>query len=367
MGKEKIVFHINSLGKGGAEHVVSMLSGFFAGDGYEVLVITLWKAEEEYALSEGVRRINLGDMDGQTGRWKRAVDRLTSLRRVIQKEKPSVVISFCNKANFRSSFCMTGIKTPLLVSVRNDPETDYAPYKFSTRWMERKASGCVFQTPDAQRFFSPVLQRKSKVIWNPVDEKFLNAEKWNNNGYYIAAVGRISAQKNQMMLVKAFEYIQDKFKDIELRIYGEDCEEDVRRSLDCYISEHHLTDRVKFMGQSNHLEKELKNAALFVLSSDYEGMPNALAEAMTLGLPVIATDCPCGGCASLVENGVSGLLIPVGDERRLATAMEQILMDHELAMSMGRKATEIAEKISPKKVYLKWKDYVEQIINSKCY
>ena len=367
MGKGKIAFHINSLGKGGAEHVVSMLSGFFAEDGYEVLVITLWKAEQEYPLSGNVRRINLGDMEGQAGRWKRAVSRLTNLRRVIQRQQPSIVISFCNKANFRSAFSMLGIKIPLLVSVRNDPQKDYAPHRFSTRWMERKASGCVFQTMDARMFFSQVLQDKSKVIPNPLDEKFLGVEREISSSYFIATVGRISAQKNQLLLIKAFERICEKFQGLELRIYGETSEEEVRLSLDRYVEEHHLKDRVRFMGQCSYLERELKHAALFVLPSDYEGMPNALAEAMALGLPVIATDCPCGGCAALVENGVSGLLVPVGDEGGLAAAMVKLLSDRELSESMGRNAAQIREKISPQKVYGEWKLFVDEIINNNRY
>ncbi|MGN1181345.1 MAG: glycosyltransferase [Suilimivivens sp.] len=364
MNKKKIVFHINSLGKGGAEHVVSMLSGFFAVDGYEVVIITLWRAEEEYELPEGVSRINLGDRQERKGRWKRAVGRFTDLRKAILEENPDIVISFCNKANFRSAFSMAGMKTPLLISVRNDPEKDYAPYKLPVWWMERKASGCVFQTKEAQKFFRSGLQKKSRVIWNLIDEKYLKTEKKDNKGYFIAAVGRISSQKNHMLLLKAFHRIKDKFQDTELRIYGEDCEKDVREALDRFVTEQGLSDRVRFMGQSSHLEKDLQGAKLFVLPSDYEGMPNALAEAMVLGLPVIATDCPCGGCAMLIEDGVSGILVPVRDEEKMAQAMEKLLADRELAESMGRNAARISDKISPEKVYEEWKTYVESIINN---
>lgn len=365
MRKGKILFHINSLGKGGAEHVVNMLSGYFADDGFEVVIVTLWRAEEEYALHGGVFRINLGDnVKESKGRLMHAVSRFTDLRKAIQKEKPDIVISFCNKANFRSAFSMAGMRIPLLISVRNDPRIDYAPYKFPVWWMERKVSGCVFQTTEAQKFFCDRLQKKSRVIWNPVDEKYLDKKNKNNDSYFIATVGRISAQKNQMLLLKAFNRIQDKFKETELRIYGEDCERDVRTALDQFVNEHKLSNRVKFMGQSNHLEEELQEAVLFVLPSDYEGMPNALAEAMVLGLPVIATDCPCGGSAMLIENGVSGMLVPVGDEEKLAEAMEQVLGNKELAESMGKNAAGIIDKISPRKVYEEWKNYVEYIINN---
>lgn len=364
MKKRKILFHINSLGKGGAERVVSVLSGYLVLDGYEVVIVTLWRAKEEYKLSDKVVRINLGDKNPgkSTGRLKQAVSRFTDLRKVIQKETPDIVISFCNKANFRSAFAMTGMKIPLLVSVRNDPRIDYAPHKLASWWMEKKAAGCVFQTPDAQKFFKNGLEKKSRIIWNPVDEKYLTDESERSEGNFIAAVGRISFQKNHLLLLKAFDMIRDKFPQIELHIYGEDSEVGVREILNQFVKEHGLEDQVKFMGQCSELEKKLKKALLFVLPSDYEGMPNALIEAMVLGLPVISTDCPCGGSAMLIEDRISGILVPVGDEQRLAEAMERLLKDRESAKEMGENAKKIIEKVSPYQVYEEWKHYVEELV-----
>ena len=115
------------------------------------------------------------------------------------------------------------------------------------------------------------------------------------------------------------------------------------------------------MGQCGSLERELADAALCVLPSDYEGMPNALIEAMVLGLAVIATDCPCGGAAMLIEDGISGLLVPVGDEKGLAQAMERVLMDESLAETMAENAGKTADKVNPLTVYEEWKEYVEAL------
>ena len=366
MKRKKILFHINSLGKGGAERVVTVLSQYFCQDGYEVVIVTLWRAEEEYEPMEGVRRINLGDRaeHASAKRIRKAVMRFTDLRSVIRREAPDIVISFCNKANFRSAYSMIGMKIPLLTSVRNDPQVDYAPHRASTRRMEKKAAGCVFQTPDAKAFFAPEFQKKSRIIWNPISEKYLLAgqEPSVNGNEYIVTVGRISVQKNHMLLLRAFVRIKDKYPDLTVRIYGEDSDEGVRETLKQYIEEEIIADRVRFMGQSSHLEKEIRDAALFVLPSDYEGMPNALMEAMALGLPVIATDCPCGGARMLIEDGISGRLVPVGDEEGIAKAMEQLLDDRKLAVLMGKNAKQIAEKADPRRVYEEWKSYVEQII-----
>lgn len=375
MKKKKILFHVNSLGKGGAERVVSVLSRYFAEDGYEVVIVTLWRAGEEYELSKAVRRIDLGELAAgrRGGRRLLALRRFTDLKSVIRREQPGIVISFCVKANFRSAFAMLGMRTPLLVSVRNDPKTDYAPHAGATKWMEKKACGCVFQTEEARQFFSPAFQKKSRVIWNPIDEKYLLArregegQKVENDKRYgdersrVVTVGRISRQKNHMLLLRAFCRIRNQFPNTVLQIYGEKGESGVKEELESYIADKKLEERVLFMGQNSSLEKELRDAALFVLPSDYEGMPNALMEAMVLGLPVIATDCPCGGPAALIEDGVSGLLVPVGDEDRLAEAMARLLGERELAQTMAGNAGKVAEKVSPSRIYKEWKEYVETL------
>lgn len=380
MAGRKILFHINSMGKGGAERVVSVLSRMFAEDGYEVTVATLWYAEEEYELSPKVKRVHAGlsEADEKKGRLSRAVKRMTNFRTVIKREKPDIVISFCNKANFRSAYCMTGMKTPLLVSVRNDPQRDYAPYKRAVKQMEKKAAGCVFQTPDAQAFFSEAFQKKSRIIFNPLSEAYLNKaarlqeaeNKREQNGCFeawkresrIVTVGRITKQKNQMLLLEAFQKISEKYPDMQLQVYGEDGKDGVKEALEQFITGNGLQEKVHFMGQCSHTEEEIDRAALFVLSSDYEGMPNALIEAMALGLPAISTDCPCGGSRLLIEDGVSGMLVPVGDREALAKAMEEMLSDREKAEQMGKQAAQVVAKVSPEKIYKEWKAYVEELM-----
>ena len=310
MSSRKILFHINSLGKGGAERVVSLLADYFAKEGYQVKIITLWRAEEEYELSPAVTRINMEELQRKRrGRISRAVGRLWDFRMCIRREKPDLVISFCNKANFRCAYAMLGMKIPLLVSVRNDPKVDYKPYPFATRRMERKAKGCVFQTSEAKSFFASDLQRKSRLIMNPVNPKYLSEDnRWMDSPgkRYMITVGRLSEQKNQLLLLKAFCQIMIKFPDVHVKLYGTESNAGYQQKLIEYCRENHMEERVHFMGESDRLEKELQTAALFVLPSDYEGLPNALMEAMAMGLPVIATDCPCGGPAELIRDPYSG-------------------------------------------------------------
>jgi glycosyltransferase involved in cell wall biosynthesis len=367
----KILFHINSLGKGGAERVVSVLSDYFANDGYEVVIATLWQDKQEYPLPEKVRRIHVGLSKSQEtkGRLYKNLARFTNLRNAIKNEKPDIVISFCASANFRCALSMAGMDIPLLVSVRNDPKRDYIPYKRKTDMMMKKASGCVFQTDGAKECFSPYFQEKSRVIFNPIDARFIDAAKDNKENITrskrIVTVGRITQQKNQMLLVKAFEKIHNKFPEYVLEIYGESNDGKIKEEIIDFCKSTNIYNSVKFMGVSSTIYKDIKDAALFVLSSDYEGMPNALAEAMALGLPVIATDCPCYGAAALIEQEKSGMLVPVGDVDALAAAMERLLNDGEFAKKLGNKAENIVEILNPDKIYLEWKQYVTDIIKQK--
>lgn len=283
------------------------------------------------------------------------------------------------KANFRSVFSMLGMRIPLLVSVRSDPQIDYAPHKFLTKWMERKAAGCVFQTKDAQAFFGERLRKKSRIIWNPIDEKYLPENRESAKGALagggadrqergggagdicIITVGRITFEKNQLMLLKAFDRIKDKFPSARVRVYGEGIGGDAWKEMDAYIRQNGIAHRVEFMGPSSSLEKEIVNAALFVLPSNYEGMSNALMEAMVMGLPVIATDCPCGGCATLIKEGISGFLVPTGDDVALAEAMERVLSDKKLAEKLSENAGRLSEKVKPLKIYEEWRSYAEEL------
>lgn len=384
MGKEepmgnklgKIMFHINSLGKGGAERVVSLLSGEFVKDNMEVIIATEWVEAEEYPISDKIRRIHVGLDDKQekaSGLMKQWY-RVANLRKAIKKEKPDMVLSFCIKANFRATMATTGMKIPVITSVRSDPKIDYVGKKneIVTKLFFNRAEGCVFQTEEAKEFFDESLQKKSTIICNPVNEKFLNAKR-ETPIKKISCVGRLVRSKNQMLLVKAFEKVLQKYPDYQLYFYGDGSNDECKELLIDYVKKTEimlegsgqkiaLKDAVHFKGISNTLEKDIADSAMFVLPSDYEGMPNALMEAMTLGLPSISTDCPCGGSRYWIEHKVNGQLFPVGDEKALTEAMLYYIENPDKAEEMGGKAKEKLKTATLDKVYAQWKEYMEQVL-----
>ena len=115
------------------------------------------------------------------------------------------------------------------------------------------------------------------------------------------------------------------------------------------------------MGASDSLEKELTDAALFAFSSDWEGLPNALMEAMALGLPIVATDCPCGGPRTIMTNEVDGLLIPIKNQKAMEEGIVRLIEDPALAARLGRNARKIAERANDEAIYGQWRDYIDEV------
>ncbi len=366
----KIMFHLNSLGKGGAERVVSLLAGMFAEDGVETVIATEWNEKEEYVLHEKVKRIHVGLTEGEemASRLAKQWFRIRNLRKAIISEKPDLVISFCVKANYRAMIATRGLHIPVVASVRNDPKIDYVGTKnqIMNKLFLNRADGCVFQTEEAKVFFDRVLQNKSAIISNPIEEKFLSAER-KEPQKKIVNVGRLVEQKNQMLLIKAFEKLLKKHPDYQLALYGAGDEDDYKKELLEYIEKkgEGLKEAVHFMGLSSSLEEEIADAAMFVLSSDYEGMPNALMEAMAMGLPVISTDCPCGGSRYWITHKETGQLTAVDDVDQLTESMVFYIENTEMARQIGLNARERMKEATLDKIYLQWKNYLEKLFTGQ--
>ena len=381
----KIMFHLNSLGKGGAERVVSLLANEFAKNGTKVSIATEWYSEEEYELHPKVKRIHAGlsEQEERASRYAKQWIRIRNLRRVILQEKPDVVLSFCVKANYRAMMAAMGTTIPVIVSVRNDPKIDYVGKVngLMNKLFLNKAAGCVFQTEEAKEFFDEVLQKKSKIICNPVNEKYLQAKRLQPTKK-IVCVGRLVAQKNQMLLVNAFEKVLEKYADYHLYLYGDGSDDECKDELIAYVDEKKvrsskawkdsttdhevwLKEHVHFMGLSSTLEQDMADAVMFVLPSNYEGMPNALMEAMALGLPVISTDCPCGGSRYWITPDVTGQLVPVKNVDAMAKAMEFYIENPAKAEKMGQEARKSLQEATLDKIYEQWKQYIASILEER--
>ena len=362
----KVLFHLNCFEQGGAERVVSNLVNQLVKQDYEIIAATEWQGKVEFWLDERVQRVHVGlrKEDEKKNRMLKIWLRFKYLRDLIKKEQPDVVISFTRRPNYRAliSAMRTGI--PVIPAVRQDPKSYYnSPAdKLLIPVLYRMAAGCVFQTKEQGTYFPASLQRKSRIILNPVNHKYLNVPKPEKREKTVVQSGRLVDFKNQVMLFKAFLKVHEKPPDYDLKLYGGDSFDGTKEKLEAIIKENEAGDYIRLMGPSDSLEKELPRASVYAFSSDYEGMPNALLEAMTLGLPVAATDCPCGGPRTVIENEKNGLLLPVGDEKAMVDAINRLIEDREFAERLGDNARKISERINEDAVLAQWKEYIEEVI-----
>ena len=353
-----LMFYINSLHKGGAQRVMLQLAERFAQAGYRSILVSSFTENNEYPVPDNMERISIEKERLQQGRLKSNLHRISALRKLCREYKPEALIAFMAEPNFRAVIAAAGLPVKTIVSVRNSPDKEYAGrlFGFVGKYILPLADGCVFQTEDARSWFPEKLQNKSEIIMNQVSRSFFD-EPEAPEKKDIYAVGRLNHQKNFPMLIKAYAALADCSD--RLIIHGEG---EKRGELEALIKELGLEGRVLLPGLSSNVARDIKGAKIFVLPSDFEGMPNALLEAMALGLCCISTDCPCGGPRAVIEDGVNGCLVPVGDENALRETLEKLLADAALRRSMGEKARKSAEKFSPDEIFSQWQNYVESII-----
>lgn len=356
---KKLLFYINALNGGGAERVMSNLSSQFVDKGYEVLFATSYPADGEYELNKKIKRFNLESENIPCSKIKRNYVRVKRLRQICKREKPDVLVAFMAEPNFRAIIATIGLKTKTVISVRNDPEKEYAGrlMNFVGKYILPMADGCVFQTEEAKKWFPKKLQNKSTIIFNAVKREFFEAKRKPVNGL-IVTCGRLEEQKNHILLIKAFFNVVKKNPNAYLHIYGEGSLKDYLQSL---IDNLGLNHSVKLMGQTNDVVSVLEKADVFVLSSFYEGMPNALMEAMAVGVPCIATDCPCGG-ARMLLNDNNGILIKNNNIDELTNAMEQLIKDDYKKETLSNKCIETVSEFKAENIFLKWREYIEKVV-----
>lgn len=360
----KILLHHNCLEYGGAERVVSNLANTFVEED-EIIVATEWQGENEFKLDPRVRRIHVGlsEDDKKKGRVKKVFIRVINLRRLIKEERPDVVIGFTKKPLLRTLMSSMGIKVPVIVAVRSNPWYEYElASRIAVKLLFPRANGAVFQTKWQSTFFPKYIQKKSVIILNPVNEKYHKDYQGIEKEKLVISTGRLVEFKNQAMLFKAFIRLHQEFPDYTLELFGTDSGDGTKELLEKIIEENHAEEYIRLMGGSDNLEKEIPRAEIFAFASNSEGMPNSLLEAMCMGMPVVATDCPSGGPGTVIEDGVNGLLTPVGDEDAFVDAMRRLLNDKELAKSLGEKAKDIRSITTGDAIVEFWRSYIKTVI-----
>ena len=360
-----IAFHVSSLAQGGAERVVANLANRFAQDGFNVYVATEEYGNNEFSLDPKVKRIHVGlkEEDEKKNRIVKFLLRVKYLKSFVKEYKPDVLVAFAHRCNYRALMAAGNSNVPVVISIRINPVGYYDAFSDTVqiKWLFPKAAGCVYQTKEQKDWFKPYLQDNSRIIMNPINPKYFGNPLPKVREKAVMHHARLVDFKNQPMLVRAFLKVHEKHPDYVLKIFGPDSGDGTKEILEKLISDNNAKDFVFLMGASNDLEKEIPKGEIYAYSSDYEGMPNSLLEAMAMGMPVVSTDCPCGGPRAVIRDGENGFLIPVGDEDALTDRMNRLIEDKELTKRFSENARKIEDVASMEAIYKQWKDYLEEV------
>lgn len=347
----KIIFITATLTSGGSERVISLLANKMAEKGHQIEVICLRKQIVFYPINSDVKIT----FAAREALYDSMPLKIIWLRKYINLVSPDVVIPFMTAVYCTTILALLGLDIPIIASERIDPT-----YSSILRKMVRKiflpmVTHLVVQTENIKRYYSKKIQKKTSVIYNPVSDKvfeFSTSTKINQ----IISVGRLFPQKNQKIMIDAFNRIKDKYPDYKLVIYGEG---PLREELETYIRKLTLEDVVLLPGRNEEVINELKKSKLFCLSSNYEGMSNALIEAQCVGLPIITTR--VSGAEELIENNKNGIIIDKGNVEALAEAMNLLLRDEAKMNSFSLENTKRASLFKIDGIVDQWLELINLI------
>lgn len=341
---------------GGAERVMTVLCNGFAEDGIETILVVQEPGRPAYDLDENVHYCNTGTKCRIPG--LRPLVRNWGLRSLIKQERPDIILSFLYKMNILTILFTRGLKIPVVVSERINPAV-----LAGTLWDKvrnhayRYADGIVFQTKEAKNYFSHKIQNKSTIIRNPLTGGIPQKRNYDT-GYRIAAVGRLTRQKNFTLLIYVFAEFIKEYPLYCLDIFGEGC---LREELQEQIKELGLEGKVILHGRREDVLEQIVKADFYVMTSDYEGLPNALAEAMAVGLPCISTACEGGGAEALIENGKNGILVKRNASEELLAEMKRFAGNKELRRRIGEEARHLKRELDRRYIVKQWEEFLEQI------
>lgn len=347
---KKYVFIVPSLASGGAERAVANFASGLVSQEEQVTIVIYFRMKDEYPVDERVRVINLSGGDMYTYERIGYLKKVGTLRKIIKGEQPDYILPFLGQVCFHTALACFDMHGKVINTIRINPAM--GP---SNKWIRKLRDyiivhswKTIVQNEDQKHYFPKSCQERIYVLRNAVNSSLFSIErKTENQRYRIVALGRLEDQKNYPLLINAIQEVVQNRQDIVVEIYGDGAR---RESLNEQIETCGLENYVHLMGRTSNVNSVYEKADLYILSSDYEGMPNTLIEAMAAGVPAISTNCPTGP-ADIIKNHENGLLVPVNDVKSLANAIVYMMEHKEHSESMGRAGREtIKEKCSIERI-----------------
>ncbi|MCI9618874.1 MAG: glycosyltransferase family 4 protein [Dorea sp.] len=362
-----ILILVPRFGVGGISKVGTFLANTLSTE-YRTILVSLVSDKMSAMLSNEVTRETLSYNfdDPSINRWIKEMQKVRTvvrLRYLIKKYNVDVICTLGLDLGKIANIAGKGLKCKYLTSERGNP------YRYSSKQKEKydrivsNADAVIFQTIMAQKAFSNCgIERKSHIIQNPaIGRNSINYEKAFHNIFdrekRIVYCGRLSKEKNIDMLIKA--YYKLKNHEYKLMIYGNGYEYEHLLGL---IQKYKLSNCVSIVTDCIDVFSIEYNSEIFVLTSNEEGMPNALIEAMMCGMTCIVTDCPPGGCRELLEDGKRGILVPVNDVDKLADSLQLVISNRRLSEELGNRARDISITNSIDVIQEKWKNIIKGLV-----
>lgn len=340
----KILFLSSSLGAGGAERVATTLCNAWSDRGDDVTLISTFSGggQSFYRVADGVELLSLADFTpGAKKNLAGYFRRGRALRRLVAQRQPDVLVSFLPNVNIAAIVALRTLNVPLIICERTDPSSCPAPVALRTacRLVYRFADLLSVQTESvaaaAARHYPGV--RRVAAVPNPLPPGLLEHVRRGHPGRRILlSLGRLSAEKQVAKLISAFAAVAGRFDDWDLHIYGDG---PLKDELQAQIALGGLSGRVMLHGMTSRPWEVMASADAFVMTSQYEGFPNAMLEAMGVGLPCVAFDCPSGP-RELSGEGSDAMLVPLNDEPGLRAALAELMGNEALRLSLGMRARE---------------------------
>jgi glycosyltransferase involved in cell wall biosynthesis len=296
-----------------------------------------------YIMSESVRVVYLADRVSSTKKsFANRLQRIAAFRRMLNAERPDVIVSFLPGVNVASVVCSFGLGIPVIACERTDPlvwpRAHYA--NWLVRLAYRHAAMLTVQTEAVAEKIPSAFPRlkRLQVVPNPIPKELQHYQHARRSGARrrLVAVGRLAAEKQFDLLITVFSLLASQWAEWDLYIYGEgDLRDQLRRQIDNL----NMTGRVVLAGSTTKPWEEMAQSDAFVMTSRIEGFPNALLEAMVLGLPCVVFDCPSGP-REITRDGRDGVLVPLNDQEALALALTNVMSSEAFRVALGSRARE---------------------------
>lgn len=349
-------------GAGGAEKQIINLANEMASRGHNVMLVVLASNVEMFPINHDVKIIDT-TINEKNSSFK-LIYRYKELKRVLKAFSPDITVNFWLQSAYLTATMPKTIVGKVIYAERGDPGDDeyHGLLGIIRNIAFHNIEGFVFQTEGARNYFTTIDKKKTEIIHNPVhikDDRF--SAPCKNREKKIVNIGRLHPQKNQKLLIKAFAEVAKKHPDYRLEIYGDG---DLRESLESEIRQLELENSVSILHSCKNVFEKMYTSSVFVLSSDFEGMPNVLMEAMAMGIPCISTDCKPGGARALIDNGTNGWIVPIDNMQALSKQICYVLDNPQEAKKIAIKAMDIRENHHPKEIYNKWESFFHRILEN---